>query len=314
MEYILTNTQSINEILKKAISGDTLFLKSGVYKEKVQILKKGITLIGEDPKNTILTNHDFYHKIMPDYNECNTFRTYTCYVGADNVTIKNLTIENSSIPSEKYGQAVSLYVDGNNFECVNSILKSAQDTLFTGPLPKDLIQRHQGFLPASFLTGRPSAQIYKNCTIQGDVDFIFGCATALFEDCNIISLCKKNKKAFEPNGYICAPSHEKETPYGYLFYHCNLLSESNASNVFLGRPWRDYGCAAFIECTMENHIHPLGFNKWNNTNRDKTARFYEYGTTYDTSSREPWAHMLNKHEAQQYLTNYFNFMEKIKNS
>lgn len=309
MKYIINNNQSINEILNKCATGDIIYLKSGVYKEKIEIFKDNITIIGEDEKNTIITNHDFYHKIMPDYNECNTFRTYTCYVEGDNVSISNLTIENSSTPSKKYGQAVALHVHGNHFNCSNVTLLSAQDTLFTGPLPKDLIIRHQNFLPKSYLKGTPSIQIYKNCTIKGDVDFIFGCATALFENCNIISIKRDTTNPLEPNGYICAPSHEKETEYGYLFYKCNLLKEDTVTNVYLGRPWRDYGCAAFIECKMDNHINPLGFNKWGNTNRDKTARFLEYTENIDICHREPWVKELSKSEAQQYIQNYFNYIK-----
>lgn len=311
MKFILTDTQYINETLKKAARGDTIYLTAGIYHEKVEILTDGIILTGDGADKTIITNHDFYHKIMPDYNECNTFRTYTCYVGADNVTISGITVENSSVPSRKYGQAVALHVDGNHFYCYDSILKSAQDTLFTGPLPMDLVARYQGFLPPYQLEARPSVQHYKNCTIQGDVDFIFGGATALFEDCEILTIYKEGQKSFEANSYICAPSHAEDTPFGYLFYRCHIAAEPKVSNVYLGRPWRDYGCAAFIDCTMGNHIHKLGFNKWNHTERDKTARFYEYGS-YEFSEREPWVHRLTAEQARQYVSDYFNFIEKAK--
>lgn len=310
MKYIIDTSFSINEVLSKCVPGDTIFLKKGIYKEKVELLTDNIQLIGESQQDTIITNHDFYHKIMADYNECNTFRTYTCYIGADSVSISNLTIENSCVPSATYGQAVALHVDGNDFLCQDVTLKSAQDTLFTGPLPKDLIQRHQGFLRPPFLKGTPSIQFYKNCTIKGDVDFIFGGATALFEDCRIISIDKDSLASFEPKGYICAPSHDRDLPYGYLFYRCSLLKEGNAKNVFLARPWRDYGCAAFIECTMDDHISPLGFNKWGNTDRDKTARFYEYTIDKDLTRREPWVKEFTSAEAKEYIRKYYSFIQR----
>ena len=46
-------------------------------------------------------------------------------------------------------------------------------------------------------------------------------------------------------------------------------------SVHLARPWRDYGLAKFISCTYDSHIAPVGFDKWNDTDRDRTARFYE---------------------------------------
>ncbi len=311
MKYVLTECDSIQSVLNQAQEGDVLYLKNGIYKEKIEIKQNKISLVGEDPDKTIIVNHDFYHKIMPDFNECNTFRTYTCYVEGNDVTLSNLTIKNSATPSAKYGQAVALHVHGTHFICENVILQSAQDTLFTGPLPADLIQRHQGFLPKSFLKGNSSIQTYKNCQIYGDVDFIFGGATALFEDCKIISIARQKKNAEESSGFICAPSHDANTPFGYLFYHCDLIAEDDSvSYVYLARPWRDYGCAAFIECNLHSHIHPLGFNKWGNTHRDQTARFYEYSLNQDLTKREKWAHLLSKQEATQYVHTFMEFMKK----
>lgn len=312
MNHIIDNTKSINDTLRICAPGDIIILKPGIYHEKVEIYNSDIIIRGESQEETIISNKDFYHKIMPDYNECNTFRTYTCYVEGDNVTIENLTIENTAIPSKIYGQAVALHVHGDNFKCLGCTLNSAQDTLFTGPLPKNLLERHKGFLPDSFLKGSASKQIYQNCKIYGDVDFIFGCATALFINCDIISI-DHNNPGRSPDGYICAPSHYQETEYGYLFYKCNLIKQNNnVKDVYLGRPWRDYGCAAFIECEMDDHINPLGFNKWGNTDRDKTARFYEYTNT-PCEGREPWVNILTKDEADKYVKCFLEFVNFNKN-
>ncbi len=308
MIYTIDNSISINLTLSKMKDGDSLFLKKGIYNEKVKVLNNNIKIYGEDRDNTIIANNDYYHKIMPDYNECNTFRTYTCYIGGSNVELSNLTIKNNAVPSNIYGQAVALHVDGNNFLCENVILNSAQDTLFTGPLPPDLIVKHKNFLEKPFLKSDHSIQIYKKCIIMGDVDFIFGTATALFEECDIISIKKKNSNG--PDGYIAAPAHNYECSFGYLFYKCNLIAEDERLRVFLARPWRDYGTAAFIECKMDNHIHQLGFDKWNNTNRDKTARFYEYNENADLSGREPWAKMLSFEEKEHYVNDFYQYIQK----
>ena len=293
---IIDNSVSLNETLLSANEGDIIYLKNGIYKEKVKIFKNNITIIGEDPKKTIITNNDYFHKILDDGNEANTFRTYTCLITGNNVNISNITIENTSLPSSKYGQAVALHACGNNFNCDNVILKSAQDTLFTGPLPKDLIERYTGFLLKEQLNPMETKQTYKNCKIYGDTDFIFGCSQALFINCDIISIGK---------GYLAAPAHSKDMKYGYLFYHCNLISEGDASGTYLARPWRDYGNAAYISCKIGDHIDSKGFNKWDGTNRDKTARFYEYSPEYDLSNREKWTHLLTEKEANEYLDNYF---------
>lgn len=311
MKKYVDDTLSLNSVIQQCSPGDIIILKPGIYNEKIEIITNNITIMGENAETTIISNHDFYHKIMNDNNECNTFRTYTCYVEGNNVTFENVTIQNTSLPSSKYGQAVALHVSGNDFKCNNCIIKSAQDTLFTGPLPKNLLDRYKNFLPEGQLKGTLSKQIYKNCTIFGDVDFIFGGGTALFLECNIISIDHKDKR--KPDGYICAPSHYEELPYGYLFHKCNLIKENdNVKDVYLARPWRDYGCAAFIECKMDNHINPLGFNKWANTNRDKTARFYEDYTTFN-DNREKWVNSLSKNEAEQYVKNFYKYINFKEN-
>ena len=305
MRYEIDSSMSINETIKKLNSGDELYLKNGLYNEKVFINKDNITITGESKDKTIIANKDHFYKIMDDFNECNTFRTYTLLVCGDNVTINNLSIRNDSVPSEIYGQAVALYADGDNFKCENAKLISAQDTLFTGPLPPDLIIRHQGFLNPLQLVGKKTHQQYINCDICGDVDFIFGGAYALFYKCNIISINTSDK---EVDGYLAAPSHQKEDKYGYLFYKCNLIKEDKVKNVFLARPWRDYGNCAFVDCKMDNHINPLGWNKWNNSNRDKTARFSEYTENVDLTKRLKWAKILTFDEKEKLKDEFFKLV------
>lgn len=300
MTFEILPNMSINEILKTVSSGDTIILNDGLYNEKVEIWTDNITLRAKNPRKTIITNKDYYHKIMADGNECNTFRTYTVYIGGNQVHLDGVVIQNEATPSKIYGQAVALHVDGNEFFCENCIISSAQDSLFTGPLPKDLCEKYKGFYPSEKLKGLPSKQIYKNCIIKGDVDFIFGCATVLFEDCDIITIdANRNSPSF-----VCAPAHPKELPFGYLFYHCKFQGKEK---TYLARPWRDFGCAAFIECELGNHVLPEGYNKWNNTNRDKTARFYEYTKGLNIIDRASWSHQLTSLEAMEYLKEFNTF-------
>ena len=284
-------------------SGDVLILNDGIYHEKVEIWLNNITIRAKNFGKAIITNKDYYHKIMSDQNECNTFHTYTLYIGGNNVHLEGLIIQNESVPSKVYGQAVALHVDGDDFLCENCIISSAQDTLFTGPLPQDLCERYASFYPPEKLKGCPSKQVYRNCTIRGDVDFIFGCSTALFEECRIITI---DSNRTTPS-FICAPAHPKELPYGYLFYKCSL--EGN-EETFLARPWRDYGCVAFIDCKLGKHILPEGYDKWNDTNRDKTARFYEYTKNINTNDRVPWSHQLTALEASKYVDDFKTYLAK----
>ena len=56
------------------------------------------------------------------------------FIKGDDNRLKNLTIENTSYPREKAGQAIALFAEGD-FTGEGLVLRSYQDTLFTGPLP-----------------------------------------------------------------------------------------------------------------------------------------------------------------------------------
>ena len=301
MIYEINPNISINETLSKMKDYDTLLLNDGIYNEKVHLINNNIIVKAKNPNKAIIQNNDYYHKIMADGNECNTFRTYTFYVGGNNVTLDGLHIKNLSTPSKIYGQAVSLHVDGNRFLCKNTIIESAQDTLFTGPLPNDLIERYSGFHSKDILKNKHSHQVYDGCTIIGDVDYIFGGATAFFIKCKLITIDNNSKH----QAFITAPSHDSIIPFGYLFYKCQI---KNNKPTFLSRPWRDFGCVAFIDNEIDNNIIPEGFDKWNNTNRDKTARFFEYTSGADLSKRAKWVTQLDSTNKDKYLSDFLKYI------
>lgn len=125
-------------------------------------------------------------------------------------------------------------------------------------------------------------QRFQNCRISGTVDFIFGCGNALFEDCEIRSLADARNI-----GYVAAPAHALEQAEGFRFRNCQITCESGVGEgtIFLARPWRDYGLVRYEDCPCQAHIAPAGFDKWNDTHRDRTARFYE---TPAVPGRVPW--------------------------
>ncbi|MDE5546755.1 MAG: hypothetical protein K2I88_04760, partial [Anaeroplasmataceae bacterium] len=77
----LNHLQSINDALAQMSSGDILVLNDGIYQEKVEIWLDDIVIRAKHSGKAIISNKDYYHKIMSDGNECNTFHTYTMYIG-----------------------------------------------------------------------------------------------------------------------------------------------------------------------------------------------------------------------------------------
>ena len=129
---------SVNEAIKSIPDGnETIFIKKGIYKERVEITVDNITLIGENNKETVITEGFYALMPMPDGSRRGTFRSYTFLVHADNFSAYNITFENSSGFGKDVGQAIAVYAEGDHIIFKNCRMLGHQDTLFTGPLKKN---------------------------------------------------------------------------------------------------------------------------------------------------------------------------------
>ncbi len=264
-----------------------IYVKRGTYKEKLIIPQwlQNIEICGEDRDETIIT-YDDHANISMDSNfwpaelkqqltamgnrpTLGTFRSFTVRVDANDITLKNITIENNAA---RLGQAVALHTQGDRLRFVNCRFLGHQDTVYTG-------------MGATRL-------IFDHCYIEGTTDFIFGPSTVWFEQCHIH--CKANS-------YITAASTPKEVKYGYIFNRCNVTAAENVEKVYLGRPWRDYGYTLFMHCTLPQQIRPEGWHHWQKE-REQTARYLEFeneGPGAATDKRVPWSRQLTKKEAKE---------------
>ena len=273
MKHIfITPDDRLQKIFDEAAPGSVIHLAPGVYRQKVVIRTPDITVIGAGAGKTRIVYNDYARKRDPEGFEYITFRTYTLAVCADRVTMKDLSIINDALQPEIKGQEVALSVCATDFRMENCTLTSTQDTLFLGPLPPDLIERYEGFLPDELRAGGEMTQVFTDCLIEGTVDFIFGCGQARFENCEIRSLVDARNV-----GYLAAPSHSLQQTEGFVFRNCSLTCQEGVApgSIWLARPWRDYGMVRFENCECGSHIAPEGFDKWSGTDRDRTARFYE---------------------------------------
>ncbi len=263
---------NFQKALDSARPGETIRLAGGEYRVKAAVFTPGLTLCGAGADRTRIVWDDYAKKPDEHGVEYNTFRTWTLAVCADGVTLRDLSVVNSALRPEEKGQEVALTVYGDRFTMERCRLTSTQDTLFLGPLPDDLIARYDDFLPHWLRPSKACLQRFTDCLIEGTVDFIFGCAEAVFDRCEIRSL-----RDARDIGYAAAPAHEPRQTRGFLFQNCRFTCQEGVTpgSIYLARPWRDYGLCEFRDCTYGPHIAPAGFDKWNDTHRDQTARFYE---------------------------------------
>lgn len=267
-----TPNDDLQAIFDRAEENSVIHLAPGVYHQKLVIRTPGLRVVGAGQENTTIVYDDYARKDHPIGGEFNTFRTYSLAVCADGITMEDLAVVNNALQPEIKGQEVALSVCGTDFLMRRCRLTSTQDTLFTGPLPSDLIGRYEGFLNDELRRGYPTVQRFEECLIEGTVDFIFGCARAIFDRCEIRSLRDARNV-----GYVAAPAHELRQQEGYLFRNCDFTCQEGVTpgSIYLARPWRDYGMASFENCRYNRHIALEGFDRWSGTRRDLTARFTE---------------------------------------
>ena len=279
---------------------ETIYIKKGIYKERVEVRKNNISFVGESTDDTIITESYYARMIMPDGSKRGTFRSYTFFVYADNFTASNLTFENAAGFGDEFGQAIAVYAEGDNITFRNCKILGHQDTLFTGPLP--MKEKQPGGFTGPTIDGirRVVHQLYEDCYIAGEIDFIFGSATAYFKNCTLFALNRNHT----------APSTYEGQAFGYVFESCTFTGNCPPKSVALSRPWRIHAKTVLLNCSYSDQIIDEGFTDWNKPESHETVYYAEYnghGEGFKPEKRAAYVHQLNESEAALYtLENVMN--------
>lgn len=291
-------------------------LAPGTYREKLVIDRPFLHLQGDSPETTRIVFGDYAKKPWEDGFPCGTFRSYSVLVDTHDFSAENISFINDAGFGKDVGQAVALYVDGDRIVFENCRLLGSQDTLFTGPLPPKEIEPGGFRGPKEFAERINGRHYYHNCFIRGDIDFIFGSATAYFENCEIFAQRTDNDPMVFAEGsgtkstatpkiysYLTAASTPEGQEYGYVFENCRLTSDCPPASVYLGRPWRNFAKTVFLNCEMGAHIHPEGFHDWKKADAHDTcfyAEYNSYGPGASQGTRAPFVKQLTKEEASHF--------------
>ncbi|KAK7328633.1 hypothetical protein VNO77_22747 [Canavalia gladiata] len=228
-----------------------IHVKRGVYNENVEIKKKkwNIMMIGDGMDATIISGNRSF------IDGWTTFRSATFAVSGRGFIARDITFENTAGP-EKH-QAVALRSDSDLSVFYRCGIFGYQDTLYTHTM----------------------RQFYRECKISGTVDFIFGDATALFQNCEILA-----KKGL-PNQKNTITAHgrkEPEEPTGFSIQFCNITADSdflplvNSTQTYLGRPWKPYSRTIFMQSYISEVLRPEGWLEWNGDFALDTLYYAEY--------------------------------------
>ena len=148
-----------------------------------------------------------------------------------------------------------------------------------------------------------------DCYIEGTTDFIFGPATAVFQNCTIrakqilISLLQVQLK---------------EKHFGYVFIDCKIIADSAVNKLYLGKTMAGKCQNSFYSLRFPKAIAPEGWNNWSNPENEKTVFYAEYKNTGEgaaSDKRVKWSKQLNdKASTKLFSRNYFFFFSKRRRS
>ncbi|HEV2446644.1 MAG TPA: pectinesterase family protein [Candidatus Sulfopaludibacter sp.] len=265
-------------------TGGEIVVKPGVYREVVTIRKPHVHLQGADSdpaKTVIVFNHG------PSY--AGTFASGTLYVEADDVTLDHLTIANDLGPGRGQGVALAVTADRAIFRHLR--IRGAQDTLFAA----------SRYCYGDYGPCVAARQYFEDCYIEGNTDFIFGDALAVFERCELHGIEHGNVM------YTAQSRHTAgQRDSAYVFAHCRLTGEARPGGVIsLGRPWRPYATVVFLHTEIEAPAIPAGWTEWPRFGKPSlpTTFYAEYDSTgpgANPKARNPYSKQLTEAEAEQW--------------
>lgn len=284
---------TVQSAIDAAPAGAVITLRKGHYREVVKIpaSKRGLTLRGATGRaeDVIIDFDNANGTKKPDGTTYGTTGSATATIAADDFTARDLTFRNSfdrkQHPEITSTQAVAVKTTGDRMLFERVRFEGHQDTLYAD---------------TANVTTR-ARQYYKDCWITGDVDFIFGRATAVFDRATITALSRGS----DPNGYITAASTRRDNPHGFLIVNSRVLSDAPAGTYYLGRPWHPGGDVdAIAQVVFRNTSLPAAIKPapWTDMSGFpwREARFFEYGNTGPGAGTGPDRPRLTADEAKRF--------------
>ncbi|XP_031113890.1 pectinesterase-like [Ipomoea triloba] len=283
------NFKTINEALQAAPNSSAtrfvIYIKAGAYFEYVEVDKKktNIMFIGDGIGKTLIKGN---RSVIDGWT---TFRSSTLAVVGSGFILKGITIENYAGP-EKH-QAVALRSGSDLSVFFNSSFVAYQDTLYVHSL----------------------RQFYRDCDVYGTVDFIFGNAAVVFQNCNLYA---RKPMDNQKNIFTAQGREDPNQNTGISILNCKVAAAADLIPVqssfknYLGRPWKEYSRTVFMFSNLGSLIDPAGWLEWDGDFALKTLYYGEYqnrGPGSNTSARVKWPgyRILNTSEANQFTVGNF---------
>ncbi|XP_062192922.1 pectinesterase-like [Phragmites australis] len=282
-----TINDALNAMPKKYTGRYLIYVKAGVYEEYVTITKEmaNVTMYGDGAKNTIITGSKNFADGLT------TFKTATFNALGNGFIGIALGFRNTAGAAKH--QAVALLVQSDKSIFLSCRMDAYQDTLYA----------------------HSKMQFYRNCVISGTIDFVFGDAAAVFQNCILVLRRPMDNQQNIATAQGRADGRETT---GFVFQYCRFTAESALKDAsrpairsYLARPWREYSRTLIMESEIPGFIDKAGYLPWNGDFGLKTLWYAEYanrGPGADTAGRVNWPgykKVISKEEATKFTVQSF---------
>ncbi|XP_055829352.1 probable pectinesterase/pectinesterase inhibitor 46 [Solanum dulcamara] len=254
--------EALEVVPEKSKKRFVIYVKKGVYVENVRVEKNkwNVMMIGDGMDATIVSGSLNFVDGTP------TFQTATFAVFGKGFMARDMGFRNTAGAAKH--QAVALMSTADLSVFYRCKIDAYQDTLYA----------------------HSNRQFYRECSIYGTVDFIFGNSAVVFQNCNILP---KKPMPGQQNTITAQGKIDPNQNTGISIQNCTIWPSANLTGVstFLGRPWKDYSTTVFIYTTMASFIDPKGWLPWVGTTAPDTIYYAEYrnfGPGAVTKNRVNW--------------------------
>ncbi|XP_020108040.1 probable pectinesterase/pectinesterase inhibitor 21 [Ananas comosus] len=280
-----TITEALATVPKKSEEAFVIYVKEGVYSEYVTVDRDltNVVMYGDGPTKTRVTgNRNFRQNIT-------TKDTATFTVVGNGFFARDLGFENSA--GAENHQAVALRVQSDLSVFYQCQFDGYQDTLYT----------------------HAYRQFYRDCTVTGTIDFIFGNAQVVLQNCLILV---RRPLDNQQNIVTAQGRKEKRSAGGIILHNCTVTADPSFEPVkariptYLGRPWKEYSRTFYIQCQLDDLINPVGWLPWLGDYGLRTCFYTEVdnrGPGSDTSARATWKGVkkVSYEHAQKFTVEHF---------
>nr|CAD1843473.1 unnamed protein product [Ananas comosus var. bracteatus] len=243
--------QAIKAAPEYSSSRVIIYVKAGRYEENVKVGRKKTNLlfVGDGKGVTVIAGS------RSVYDNYTTFQSATFAATGAGLIMKDMTIENWAGPQKH--QAVALRIGADRAVVYRCDIIGYQDTLYV----------------------HSQRQFFRECDIYGTVDFIFGNAAVVLQNCSIWA---RKPLPMQKNTITAQSRKDPNQNTGISIHDCRVLATPELEPVrwayptYLGRPWKQYSRTVYMMSVLGHHIHPAGWLEWNGSFALNTLYYGEY--------------------------------------